>query len=102
MAGEEQVHRPHRPAKEKKQKDKSQPNPKAFAVAAPGRLAKQAGRSSDIKEKRLHVPLVDRLPEEAPPLVVGVVGPPGVGKTTLIKSLVRRYTKSTISDPRGP
>lgn len=31
-----------------------------------------------IKEKRLHVPLVDRLPEEAPPLVVAVVGPPGV------------------------
>lgn len=31
-----------------------------------------------IKEKRLHVPLVDRLPEEAPPVVVAVVGPPGV------------------------
>ena len=102
MAGEEQVHRPHRPAKEKKQKDKSQPNPKAFAVAAPGRLAKQASRSQDVKEKRLHVPLVDRLPEEAPPLVVGVVGPPGVGKTTLIKSLVRRYTKQTITAPQGP
>ena len=31
-----------------------------------------------IREKRLHVPLVDRLPEEAPPLIVTVVGPPGV------------------------
>ncbi|TKA30060.1 hypothetical protein B0A50_02779 [Salinomyces thailandicus] len=102
MAGEEQTHRPHRPAKEKKQKDRSQPNPKAFAVAAPGRLAKQAARTQDVREKRLHVPLVDRLPEEAPPLVVGVVGPPGVGKTTLIKSLVRRYTKQAITAPQGP
>ncbi|KAH0253773.1 DUF663-domain-containing protein, partial [Aureobasidium melanogenum] len=50
----------------------------------------------------LHVPLVDRLPEEAPPIVVGVVGPPGVGKTTLIKSLVRRYTKQPITQPVGP
>jgi ribosome biogenesis protein BMS1 len=46
--------------------------------------------------------LVDRLPEEAPPVIVGVVGPPGVGKTTLIKSLIRRYTKQTLSTPTGP
>lgn len=102
MAGDEQVHRAHRPSKEKKKPTPGQRNPKAFAVAAPGRLAKQAARSHDVREKRLHVPLVDRLPEEAPPLVVGVVGPPGVGKTTLIKSLVRRYTKQTISQPTGP
>lgn len=42
------------------------------------------------------------MPDEPPPLVVAVVGPPQVGKTTLIKSLIRRYTKQTISDPRGP
>jgi len=57
---------------------------------------------SQVKEKRLHVPLVDRLPEEAPPLVVAVVGPPGVGKTTLIKSLIKRYTKHSLSTPTGP
>lgn len=102
MAGEDQIHRPHRATKAKNKHDKSQPNPKAFAFAAPGRLAKQAARSHDVKEKRLHVPLVDRLPEEAPPLVVGVVGPPGVGKTTLIKSLVKRYARQTISQPAGP
>lgn len=102
MAGEEQTHRAHRPAKKEKKHTAGQPNPKAFAYAAPGRLAKQAARSHDVKEKRLHVPLVDRLPEEAPPLVVGVVGPPGVGKTTLIKSLVRRYTKQSISQITGP
>lgn len=53
-------------------------NPRAHTFANPGRLQKQQARSGDLKEKRLHVPLVDRLPEEAPPLVVAVVGPPGV------------------------
>ncbi|RQM05143.1 hypothetical protein DH86_00003154, partial [Scytalidium sp. 3C] len=77
-------------------------NPKAFAFANPGRLAKTAARSHDIKEKRFHVPQVDRLPEEPPPRLVTIVGPPGVGKTTLLKSLVRRYAKETISEPLGP
>lgn len=77
-------------------------NPKAHAFANPGRFQKQFARSHDVKEKRFHVPLVDRLPEEAPPLVVGVVGPPGVGKSTLIKSLIRRYTKQTLNSPTGP
>ena len=97
----EQVHKPHRAKKEKKTSTSGR-NPKAFAYAGPGRAQKQATRSHDVKEKRLHVPLVDRLPEEAPPIVVGVVGPPGVGKTTLIKSLIRRYTKQTLSKPVGP
>lgn len=97
----EQVNRPHR-AKKQKNKSTSGPNPKAFAVAKPGKTYRQAVRSHDVKEKRLHVPLVERVPEEPPPLVVAVVGPPGVGKTTLIKSLIRRYTKQTLSAPTGP
>ncbi|KAF3903073.1 hypothetical protein ABW21_db0201783 [Orbilia brochopaga] len=101
----DQANTPHRPSKtkgKKKSKHSGGPNPKAFAFANPGKLAKQARRSHDVKEKKLHVPLVDRLPEEAPPLIVAVVGPPGTGKTTLIKSLVRRYTKHTLSSITGP
>ncbi|KAK2758210.1 Glycoside hydrolase 2 (Mannanase, beta-galactosidase) [Arachnomyces sp. PD_36] len=97
---EDQANRPHRKSKEKKAH--SGKNDKAFAVANPGRLKKDAARSHDVKEKRLHVPLVDRLPEEAPPIIVTVVGPPGVGKTTLIKSLIKRYSKQTLSSPSGP
>ncbi len=78
------------------------PNPKAFGFSNPGKLARQAARSHDIKEKRIHVPLVDRLPDEPPPRLVAIVGPPGVGKTTLLKSLIRRYAKETISEPLGP
>ncbi|KAJ5720568.1 Ribosome biogenesis protein bms1 [Penicillium malachiteum] len=97
---EKQSNRSHRPGKEKKKYEGQ--NPRAFAYANPGKLGKQAARSGDVKEKRLHVPQVDRMPEEAPPTVVAVVGPPGVGKTTLIKSLIRRYTKQTLSSPQGP
>ena len=49
------------------------------------------------------MPLVDRTPDdEPPPVLVAVVGPPGVGKTTLMKSLIRRYTKQTLNNIRGP
>ncbi|MCJ1347492.1 Glycoside hydrolase 2 (Mannanase, beta-galactosidase) [Peltigera leucophlebia] len=98
---EDQANKAHRKAKKKKSHSDGS-NPKAFAFANPGRLHKQAARSHDVKEKRLHVPLVDRLPEEAPPIIVAVVGPPGVGKTTLIKSLIKRYTKHNLSTPTGP
>jgi len=29
-------------------------------------------------EKRLHVPMVGRTPDDPPPVIVAVVGPPGV------------------------
>lgn len=48
------------------------------------------------------MPQVDRVPEEPPPRLVAIVGPPGVGKTTLLKSLVKRYAKETLSEPQGP
>ena len=46
---------------------------------------------------------MNRTPEEdPPPVIVAIVGPPGVGKTTLLKSLVRRFTKQTLNHAQGP
>ncbi|KAK9366720.1 hypothetical protein V1509DRAFT_611323 [Lipomyces kononenkoae] len=101
----EQQNKAHRAVRTKSQKKTTQnngQNARAFAVAAPRRLERQARRTHDINEKRFHVPMVDRTPEEPPPVIVAVVGPPGTGKTTLIKSLVRRYTKHTLSAIKGP
>lgn len=33
---------------------------------------------------------------------MAIVGPPNVGKTTLLKSLIRRYAKETMTEPLGP
>jgi ribosome biogenesis protein BMS1 len=44
----DQANRPHRKPKEKKAHSGG-PNPKAFAYAAPGRLAKQGARSQDVR-----------------------------------------------------
>ena len=42
---------------------------------------------------RLHA-LVKRAPDDDPlPAIIAIVGHPGVGKTNLLKSLVRRYAK---------
>lgn len=75
----------------------------AFAPRSGRRAEKQGRRNVERDQTRLHVPLVNRTPDdEPPPVVVAIVGPPGVGKTTLVKSLVRRYTKQTLNHVQGP
>lgn len=81
---------------------RKQRNPKAFAINAPKSAERRFRRKQDLEEKRYHVPLVDRTPLEPPPVIVAVVGPPGVGKSTLVKSLVKYYTKHGLSTVNGP
>ena len=107
MEGTQQSHKEHRGKTQKntakKRLHQNGQNAKAFAVNAPGKLERMARRSHDVNERKLHVPMVDRTPDDdPPPVIVAVVGPPGTGKTTLIKSLVKRLTKTTLTEVKGP
>ena len=67
-------------------------NVKAFTFKSTVRAARSARRTLDVQTKKHHLPVVDRTPLEPPPVVVAVVGPPRVGKSTLISSLVKNYS----------
>ncbi|KAK5851363.1 hypothetical protein PBY51_002165 [Eleginops maclovinus] len=84
------------------EEDARKRNPKAFAVQSAVRMAKTFHRSQDIKTKKHHIPLVDRTPLEPPPIVIVVVGPPKVGKSTLIRCLIKNFTRQKLGDICGP
>ena len=47
-------------------------------------------------------PLLDKSVQDPAPYVVVVQGPPKVGKTTLIKCLIRHFTRHTLTRVEGP
>ncbi|KAL3286904.1 hypothetical protein HHI36_001390 [Cryptolaemus montrouzieri] len=79
-----------------------QRNPKAFAFNSAIRAERKFRRKQDIDTKKQHIPLVDRAPIEPPPILIAVVGPPKVGKTTLINNLIKHFTRSPLTDIKGP
>ena len=101
---------------------KRQRNPRAFSVNSANAAQSILKRNLDREHKKLHLPVLSRgmynSPESsikneaeiplahttAPPIVVVVAGPPQVGKSTLIRSLVKRYTRQNISvdNIKGP
>ncbi|XP_037790016.1 ribosome biogenesis protein BMS1 homolog [Penaeus monodon] len=79
-----------------------QRNPKAFAFHSAVKAQRTFVRSQDIKAKKHHIPVVDRAPLEPPPVVVAVVGGPKVGKSTLLRCLIKNYTNQRLSEINGP
>nr|XP_039256977.1 ribosome biogenesis protein BMS1 homolog [Styela clava] len=77
-------------------------NPKAYAIQSVNKLAKSFHRAQDIKTKKHHIPVVDRTPQVPPPVVVAIVGPPKVGKTTLLQCIIKNYTKQKLTNIQGP
>jgi ribosome biogenesis protein BMS1 len=58
--------------------------------------------AQDIKSKRIQLPEVDRTSLEPAPIVVGIVGPPKVGKSTLMQGLIRNFTRQKLTNINGP
>ncbi|XP_019413320.1 PREDICTED: ribosome biogenesis protein BMS1 homolog isoform X2 [Lupinus angustifolius] len=93
--------------KKKKQQDsddddQKQLNPKAFAFSSSNKAKRLQSRAVEKEQRRLHVPIIDRSYGEPAPFVIVVQGPPQVGKSLLIKSLVKHYTKQNLPEVRGP
>lgn len=77
-------------------------NPRAFALQSYVAAERQFRRTQDIKAKRLQLPEVDHTPLEPPPIFVALVGPPKVGKSTLMQNLIRNYTRQKLNNIQGP
>lgn len=114
-----EAHKGHRKTKEgrgakEKKKDKKakqdgtrkdRHNSRAFSVAKIGKTQRNIQRNLDRSQKKEFVPLKDRRVEGddgPPPSLVCVMGPPGVGKSTLIRSLVKMYTNHNLTTVTGP
>ncbi len=91
--------------KNKKSKDgKERHNSKAFTFSGGTKsIQKKVQFSLDkLAKKEQANLLVNKTPDAPPPYVVVVQGPPKCGKTTLIKSLIKHYTKQNVNDIQGP
>ncbi|KAK1393216.1 Ribosome biogenesis BMS1 [Heracleum sosnowskyi] len=74
----------------------------AFAFTSTVKAKRLQSRATEKEQRRLHLPVVNRNIGEEPPFVVVVQGPPQVGKSLVIKSLVKHYTKHKLPEVRGP
>jgi len=112
---DKQIAKPHRASKagrkaekrksaqnEKNSNEPNRKNPKAFAIQNANKLNKSFRRAQDFKTKKHHIPVVDRTPLVPPPFIVAIVGPPKVGKTTLMRCIIQNYVKQKITDIKGP
>uniref|UniRef100_A0A0N4ZZ43 Bms1-type G domain-containing protein n=1 Tax=Parastrongyloides trichosuri TaxID=131310 RepID=A0A0N4ZZ43_PARTI len=77
-------------------------NSKAFTFKSAIRARDGIRRSANISERKKHIPLIDTTPLEPPPIIVAIAGPSNVGKTTLLKGLVKHYLHITMNDLKGP
>ncbi|KAL4099285.1 hypothetical protein PRIC1_007125 [Phytophthora ramorum] len=101
------VNKQKRKAFEKQKKEQpslaeQRKNPKAFGVAKAGRARKTIQRNLDRAHRKEYVPQLNRAEELPPPISVVVMGPPGSGKSTVIRSLVKRYTRHNLVEVKGP
>ncbi|VDM57415.1 unnamed protein product [Angiostrongylus costaricensis] len=77
-------------------------NARAFTFKSAVAASKAIRRAADINERKKHILFMDRKPVVPPPIIVAIVGPNKVGKTTLLRGLVKYYLKSGFEELKGP
>ncbi|CAJ0577203.1 unnamed protein product, partial [Mesorhabditis spiculigera] len=75
---------------------------KGYTFKSAKRANQAVRRAADQSERKKHIPYVNRTPLIPPPIVVAVVGPSRVGKSLLIRGLVKNYIRGSISQIKGP
>ncbi|EME31836.1 Ribosome biogenesis protein bms1 [Galdieria sulphuraria] len=88
--GLEQVSHSNVPKKEKK------------AVSGPVAMQRKIKASAEKEMLRAHLAVPDRTGGHEAPRIVVVMGPKGVGKSTIIRCLVKHYTKKKVGQIVGP
>ncbi|CAD6186711.1 unnamed protein product [Caenorhabditis auriculariae] len=98
-----QVHKSGGKIKKKKEKTKVKGhNAKAFTFQSAVAAGKAVRRAADLNERKKHTLMMDRKPLEPPPIIVAIVGPSKVGKSTLLKGLVKYYLRIGVGELKGP
>lgn len=77
-------------------------NIKAFGYQSGQRTRNAIAHQLNIEQIRLFQAPTHKLQPEDPPIVVAVQGPPGCGKSMLIRSLIKHYSQQRIVDLKGP
>eukprot|EP00211_Chloroparvula_japonica_P006077 CAMPEP_0119130032 /NCGR_PEP_ID=MMETSP1310-20130426/7532_1 /TAXON_ID=464262 /ORGANISM="Genus nov. species nov., Strain RCC2339" /LENGTH=349 /DNA_ID=CAMNT_0007120499 /DNA_START=75 /DNA_END=1121 /DNA_ORIENTATION=- len=132
MPDVDQVNKSHRESRVKKKRKKENDakqhkgkDPRAFAMAGVQSSQKRQQRKADREHRKLHLPMpshataaqsikqLEQLEQAKPgsrarqgtelaPVLIAVCGPPKSGKSTLIRSIVKHYTKQNIGEVKGP
>lgn len=79
-------------------------NPRAFSVNGGANARMLQARKAEKIHNKLHPLIVDRsaMLAQKPPVIVAVSGPKGSGKSTLISSLIKFYTRKNVTETKGP
>lgn len=77
-------------------------NMKAYSFQSVVAARRVIQRQANALQRAARLPYVARYGDYPPPDLVAVIGPKGVGKTTLTKALVRVVGGYSVSDPIGP